>query len=195
MSTHGVSFHRQSWFDQLCEDLCWDQVQSGKLSFRDALVAAEQKAQTSWAQTILADLIPQGREVLFLSGNHDFIRVGDILGKKQIWPDFVEIGNHRFAGFPHVTYANGDYNHETQDRRSPVSQAFYAEPTILVTHIPPQGILSDEFGCSSLSSALAYSSHKIQAHLFGHCHRTCGVTTEDGILFSNAATMGRILEI
>lgn len=198
MVRHGVRADRQGWLDQLCEDLQWDQVAKGRIEFQDAVRAAEAKAQAAWVENVLKDrLLPllAGRPAIFLPGNHDFVEVGTLLTQHQLWPEAIQIGDYRFAGFPHVTYFQGEYNFETQDRSAHIQRALAQNPTILCTHIPPQGILSDQNGCTSLANALFYQNHEVLAHLFGHCHSACGTETVGDIFFSNAATTGRVLTL
>jgi hypothetical protein len=68
---------------------------------------------------------------------------------------------------------------------------------VLVTHGPPGGILDDAgYGYPALTTAIAYRSHRIQAHFFGHTHACGGQTAEEmRVRFHNGACTVRLHEI
>jgi Icc-related predicted phosphoesterase len=152
-----------------------------------------------------------GRPVLWVGGNHDFVNLAALLrvsqyegGAFDVADKAVDLGGHRFAGFREVPYMNGEWVGEAHDLSEAVSRAMDADPTVLLTHAPPAGILDDDGmgtmghggGVSPLTSALTWLPHRIVAHLFGHIHAHGGRDIEElGVRFYNGAEHVRIVEI
>lgn len=153
-----------------------------------------------------------GRPVLWVGGNHDFVNLAGFLKMSQyegaafdVAAEAVDFGGHRFAGFREVPYIDGEWVGEAHDLSEVVSRAMDADPTVLLTHAPPAGILDDDGmgtmghggGVRPLTVALTWRHHRIVAHLFGHIHEHGGQSVEEmGIRFYNgAATSPRIIEI
>lgn len=167
----------------------------------------ERKYQDQWFRKVAKKwaVAFAGRPVVYCPGNHDFIDIGPWLahyGHTNLHVisaeiPCVEVLGKRFAGFREIPWIDGEWMGETHDLQEPVDRAFACDPDVLVTHGPPAGILAGQFGYgnAALTSALTWRHHMIVAHLFGHEHSDCGVTTEMGILFSNAAATGRLIEI
>jgi len=172
------------------------------------IVAEETVTQTAWFNAIVDELIARlgGKPVIWVGGNHDFVNLAKLLTERG-YPAFdategmVEFGGHRFAGFREVPFMAGEWAGETHDLNPMVDRAFEMNPTILVTHAPPAGILDNDNGCGHgcgvrpLATALAYRPHNIVAHLFGHIHADNGHIEEMGIRFFNGAGTCRIIEV
>ena len=141
-------------------------------------------------------------------GNHDFIGYTKWLSHYgatvyEITDDnpCVELLGQRFAGFRQVPYIAGEWAGETHDLSSFVEKAFSCDPTILVTHAPPAGILDADhaevggYGIGSLATNLFYGQHRVTHHFFGHAHKGCGIRDEGGITFINGAGTMRLIEV
>jgi Icc-related predicted phosphoesterase len=164
----------------------------------------EQKYQLSVLNSIGRELeiALQGRPVVFVRGNHDFIPFQPTLRKYGIdfheisdTCSFVDIMGKRFAGFRQIPAINGMWAGEATDAQLElcVEEALSHNPDILITHSPPYGILDSgyygqHYGISSLPIHLAYQELKITHHFFGHIHE-CGGQVEEqmGIKFINGA--------
>lgn len=170
----------------------------------------EIRYQESWyrkqAKKWAADL--GDKPVIAVRGNHDFIGYTKWLSHYgatvyEITDDnpCVELLGQRFAGFRQVPYIAGEWAGETHDLSSFVEKAFSCDPTILVTHAPPAGILDADhaevggYGIGSLATNLFYGQHRVTHHFFGHAHKGCGIRDEGGITFINGAGTMRLIEV
>ena len=122
-----------------------------------------------------------GRPVIYVPGNHDYVSLGALLSRHHVethlvTPKGFNLLGERWAGFREINWISGEWNGEKHNLTPYVSASMNANPTILVTHAPPQGILDEEegYGIRPLTPALMYRMHKIRAHLFGHCHQDGG---------------------
>merc|ERR1712173_103840 len=61
---------------------------------------------------------------------------------------------------------------------------------ILISHMPPKGILDKDSGCPELLKSVT-ERVKPRIHVFGHIHTAYGNKFQDGTLFINAASMKR----
>jgi len=146
-----------------------------------------------------------GRPVLTLRGNHDFTRIGPWLKKAGANVielgrlPFTELNGFLFAGYEGVMPINGRWWGEVEDDtlRGFAQHAFRQDPDVLVTHGPPAGILSRQWGSPSLTSLLAYDvPENLRYHFFGHIHEHGGETMEvNDITFVNGARRVRLHEI
>ena len=148
-----------------------------------------------WAQDI------GSRPVITVRGNHDFISAAPWL--KHYGVEVYEITDENpsielfgktWAGFRQIPYIDGEWAGERHDLSMDIKRAFDADPDILVTHVPPSGILDyssewgEHFGSSELTTKLTYTEHKVTHHFFGHVHECGGrVQEEMGIKFINGA--------
>ena len=159
----------------------------------------ETQFQTRWVDykqwgTKLANWL-DGRPVVFVSGNHDFISLGTVLkraGYKEVYevtPEGVEVAGHKFAGFREIPYMEGEWMGETIDFNDLVEGTMASGADLLVTHGPAAGILDEAgYGISKLMSHLTHAPHGFTHHFFGHCHAQGGqVVDEMGIQFINGA--------
>lgn len=136
-----------------------------------------------------------GVPVLVVHGNHDFANLVDLL-QEDCYPAFevpetgMDYEGLRWAGARHIPWIAGEWNGELRanDISRVMSDVFDTDPDVLVTHVPPHGILSNMYGCNALANCFAYRTHKIKTHMFGHVHEQGGQTTTiNGVLHSNAA--------
>jgi Icc-related predicted phosphoesterase len=160
----------------------------------------------------------QGRTLLFILGNHDFIS-HEMLESEfnsngikaiSLHDKIVTYESVNFYGFPYIPYINGtfayekvpaDMEAEVDKMIEKINQQTYVD--IWVCHAPPANILdlsksNVHFGSNSILNALNYKLSKEKhptAVCFGHIHESHGVTIRNGILFSNAATSKNIIEI
>lgn len=143
-----------------------------------------------------------GRPLISVSGNHDFISLAEQIRKYggvaySVQEGPVEFGGEVFAGFREIPWIRGDWVGEVHDLRPMTEQALEQNPTILLIHAPPNGILTDGHeGNVPLTSALMYGEHRIKACLFGHAHHDGGQEVErGGIRFFNGARHTKIHRI
>lgn len=150
-----------------------------------------------------------GRPVLWVGGNHDFVSLEKMLKSSGYEGDAydvtlgpVDIGGHRFSGFREIPYIDGEWVGESHDLSGVVDRVVDEDPTVLLTHAPPAGILDGGphsghgGGVSPLTTALTWRLHRVVAHLFGHIHEFGGRQVEEmGIRFVNGAEDVRLVEI
>lgn len=170
---------------------------------------SEVREQNYWFNDGVGDQLVKrfgNRPVITVSGNHDFVNLASMLRARGVEAYDMEIGpveilGERFAGFRSINWIEGRWQGEEHDLSPMVEKAFSQDPTVLVTHAPPSGILDQDvgghgYGIKVLTQALAYRPHRIKASLFGHSHHQGRNTCEEmGILFSNAATGVNWLEV
>lgn len=145
------------------------------------------KQAKKWAQDI------GQRPVVLVHGNHDYHDATSWL--RHYGVDVHDVGDGsvdllglRFAGFRQIPHMGGRWAGEEHDLRPFVTQAFAANPDVLVTHAPASGILSDRWGSSDLRTALDYQEHKIRYHFFGHIHECGGENImHNGVYHANGA--------
>lgn len=147
----------------------------------------------------------RGRPVVVCDGNHDFIPLAHALRNAgHPAPVFdveagapIDLQGHRFAGFRAVPWIQlGEWVGEQHSFDAEIERVWAHDPTILVTHAPPAGILDGGFGIAPLTTALTHRPHKIVLHLFGHIHEHGGQEHEElGVRFVNGSLGVRVLEI
>lgn len=145
----------------------------------------------------------QGRKVLSVPGNHDFVPLAALLRQSGVDADEITTGGVRaagitWAGFREVPWMQGEWQGEVRDLATVVDAAFAADPDILATHAPPTGILDHPglFGIPELATALTGRKHNIKAHFFGHEHDDGGKWLHVGeTLCVNAATAIMIVTV
>lgn len=147
------------------------------------------------------------KPVITVDGNHDFVSLGALLQRARpgmihrIKPSGLDFMGVRFAGFPNIPYIAGYWNHESgKDVLSALCYEVFEEgdPEVLVTHCPPYGILDEiqGYGCTALTNNLTQRTHRVRAHLFGHCHVDGGKSIEHmGIKFFNGAEHVTVVEV
>lgn len=155
----------------------------------------------------------RGRPFISVQGNHDFTSLAEPLKRAgaKVWDVAwgpVEVGGEVFAGFREIPYVTGEWAGELEAgpmgevaASELVRKALGEDPTILLTHSPAMGVLDfckpkgGNCGIPSLSFALQTRPHRVKLHMFGHVHEQPLVVREGGIVFSNAATRARIIEV
>ncbi len=146
------------------------------------------------------------RPWIYVPGNHDFADIAEIAAEFKMDNVFnvaanpFEFEGEVFAGFSEIPWIIGEWNREVFDFEAPMAYVEKADPTVLVTHAPPAGILDGEggnrFGIGPLNTHLFFKPNRIHTHLFGHVHHCGGDQIEQaGIRFVNGATMFRRIEI
>ena len=161
--------------------------------------------QAAWFKGVVDSLIARlgGRPVIWVGGNHDYVNLVELLRENGYEAAYdatvapVDIGGHRFAGAEGIPWIAGEWRTEEQDLTPMVDRVFEMDPTILVTHGPPAGILDAVgYGNRPLTTALAYRPHRIVAHLFGHAHDHGGQSIHEmGIHFFNGAEHVRFIDV
>ena len=163
--------------------------------------------QTSWFHANKEELFSlfRGLPIACVDGNHDYISLGEMLASNGypgkvvcVRPDKAqEFAGFQVAGYREIPRIAGEWNGEVlrPELLDLGEAALRTGCNLLMTHTPPAGILSGDYGCPSLANLLAYTEHRVRFHFFGHQHCDFGQVTELGILFSNAATTVNVVEI
>lgn len=141
-----------------------------------------------------------GRPAILVPGNHDFLTFAHHLKRvcpnvHAITPAGVEVAGLTWAGFRQINHEEGEWEGEIEPEAfAPlVDQTFDTNPDVLVTHAPPEDILSrdgfdEEYGIAKLAAALREREHRIRWHFFGHAHPGGGSQVElDGVQHINGA--------
>lgn len=147
-----------------------------------------------------------GKPVITVDGNHDFISLGEMLIKYgypgQVHcittPDKpIEFGGLSWTGYPHIPFTGGWWNKECEALEASrlAEQACLSWADVLVTHVPPAGIMSKQWGCTALRSYLDVHPHNFRYSFFGHVHENHGHCEKDGIKFYNSATIVQLVEV
>ena len=144
-----------------------------------------------------------GRPVLTVRGNHDYISLAENLKLLGVDATELNMSSHKvgdlvFAGFPHIPYIIGEWANEIQqgDFHQIVEATFAHNPDVLLTHAPPSGILSGEWGIRALTSYLQFRENFLKAHFFGHVHDHGGWETQmAGMRFYNGACRLKVVNL
>ena len=94
-----------------------------------------------------------GKPVITVDGNHDFYSFGDLLKKYEYrgevhcvkTPDNpIEFGGLLWTGYPHIVFGGGYWSHEMEAQQASklAEQACLSWADVLLTHVPPAGILA-----------------------------------------------------
>ena len=165
----------------------------------------EPRFQTDWFMSHREQIegALRGIPLIWVSGNHDYVDLAELLRRYsglKTWSidpsTVIEYKGVRFAGFPGIPYIAGEWNHEIHqhDFVQLVNQALDHRPDVLLTHAPPDGILSGPAyipGIKALTHQLMYREDaRPKAHLFGHIHEHGGMSARLGpanTLFVNSS--------
>ena len=173
-------------------------------------VAVEAPFQTAWFEANADALIARlgGKPLIWLAGNHDYVDLAKLLRARgcvawNVAEAPVDFMGERFAGFEGIPWIVGEWHGELFDFHAPMEAVLAQDPTVLLTHTPPSGILDNDegkrgpkLGASPITSKLGYYHHRIHTHLFGHIHEQGGMDTEQmGIRFYNGACIVRIISV
>jgi len=118
----------------------------------------------------------------YLEDNEHVIDIGNGAGKQQI----------RLYGTP-WTRLHGKPGKAFQLPESELKEKWEKVPSnidILISHMPPHGILDAKAGCPELLKSVT-ERVKPRIHVFGHIHTAYGNKIQDEILYINAASMKR----
>ncbi len=131
-------------------------------------------------------------EVLAVPGNCDPREAVEWIEKskaKSLHKKMVEIGGIRFFGIGGSNVTPFRTMFELGEREFEESLSGAREIDVLVTHVPPYGILDEpRRGLHTGSKAVRkfVFEEKPILHIFGHIHEARGVEREEGITFVNA---------
>lgn len=137
--------------------------------------------------------------VIVVKGNHDYIDLADWIGG-DVFEFTVDpkrtttLFGLKFGGIRGINYIRGVwddelYQHQFDER----AEALPDDIDVLVTHIPPYGVLDkfdEHWGSRSIARYVnrrAYTERPLKAHFFGHVHAVKSAKFGN-TLFSNAAT-------
>lgn len=96
----------------------------------------------------------------------------------------IEIQGIKFYGSPMMT-EGPRMAFRTTDDPDKVWSAIPDDIDVLITHIPPYGILDQDYGCKGLIKKVKEIKPKV--HCFGHIHAWNGTKKVDDIQFINCA--------
>jgi len=166
------------------------------------------KFQEEWfkkkRQSIFKTL--EGKPIITVDGNHDFVSLGEMLIKYGYpgevhcitTPDKpIEFGGLLWTGYPHIPFTGGYWSKECEalEASQLAEQACLSWADVLVTHVPPAGIMANQYGCTSLRSYLDVHPHNFRYSFFGHVHERRGHMEKDGIKFYNSATIVQLVDV
>lgn len=134
------------------------------------------------------------RHKIFIAGNHDLYlhNNGDLAG--ALIPDEIiylenqsrKINGLRIFGTPASLFQGGmAFNFHSGQEIENVWNNIPRNTDILITHMPPKGILDNGSGCPQLLERV--DSIRPKLHLFGHIHEGYGKYEGGGTVFCNAA--------
>lgn len=192
--------------------LTWDPISQNSPPLGSYVVgqeldpSRERRLQLRWQKSHPARKelgIPDSAHVLVVKGNHDFVPLAGWFGGNvfEITDDptrvFTLFGL-RWGGCRGVDiigcWADELRLEEFYDR----AMGIPPDIDVLLTHTPPAGILSNQWGSPAVASYVSkrmLTDGGLQAHLFGHVHEKYGVETRGGTLFSNAATHVNVVDL
>lgn len=175
----------------------------------------EARFQKEWLKSQLYNLKEKigNKEFLFISGNHDFVpgdEMEEILKSAAIKAiclndKVVSFAGLTFYGFPYITAIKGRWNYEClvpemeRHCRELIDNISANKVDVIVAHSPLHilNLAFDGRDCGNpiLASKLFYQNElAVKYYLCGHCHEGHGIAIDNGILFSNAATVQHIIE-
>jgi len=158
-------------------------------------VPAEASDQLTWLKDTYKPWIEKTikpKHIIRLNGNHDFADASDVFehylyqGSKTITVEGIKIGMMTGMGI-----LQGEWFDEiSEDEFAQRIEGIDRDIQILVTHMPPHGILDktsygDKIGSRSLTKAIfghlgsePYFTH-LQQHFYGHAHEAKGKEEHD----------------
>jgi len=134
-----------------------------------------------------------GRPAIICPGNQDFLPLHKVISHygantHLIKTAGIPVENKLWAGFREIPYLDGEWEGEIHDFDNLVEDVWFSMPDVLVTHAPPTGILSGQWGIPRLATALKEQKHDIKHHFFGHNVAEGGMQTYiDGVWHYNGA--------
>jgi len=135
--------------------------------------------------------------VVVVRGNHDFVDIGPGFGGEYFEVNHnstrtVEYCGFKIGGFRGIPPIGGYWSDElTQSERLARVTILPEDLDIVVSHVPPKGILSDKWGCTEFAWLVTRWSYKgtgPKLCCFGHIHEEGGIVeNHDGVKYSNAS--------
>lgn len=118
---------------------------------------------------------------VFITGNHDLC-LWDAENIEEL-PDDVNFLQDRSCEIDGIKFFGLAYNHSERLVPSNID--------VLVTHEPPVMILDESSGTHWGNAPLRNRVLKVKPkyHLFGHAHDAFGTVKQDGVVFSNGASL------
>lgn len=179
---------RQGMFDELLEFLKW----FGAQPFKHKVFVAGNHERGLAIDGITGNPGLRGLNTEYI--RERFREKCEELGIHWLEDKGVTIDSVRFYGSPWVTACSGGYWAFELDRGSVEMRATresIRKCDVLVTHMPPSGILDDvdgsHEGCAQLRARV--DRLKPMVHAFGHFHDGAGREDRDGTTFVNASVM------
>jgi Icc-related predicted phosphoesterase len=174
----------------------------------------ELKFQANWIK-VHSDRIRKwlnGRDMLFVQGNHDFVNVPDLLNYYKIscidlTNKLVEYKNLTFYGFPYIPFINGYWNYEYSYRElrievKKMKDSWTKVPDIMCAHTPIRGHADQEpnrpnYGSIELLDFFSYECEKLpKYYLHGHIHQAIVKQLDfNGMKIVNSSLSVNLLEI
>ncbi|PRY98282.1 metallophosphatase domain-containing protein [Marinilabilia salmonicolor] len=131
---------------------------------------------------------------VFVGGNHDLYLQNNKELARSLIPDgviyleneTVKIKGLKIYGTPASLFQGGmAFNYHAGQEIEKEWEKIPGNTDILITHMPPRGILDNEAGCPQLLEKV--DSIRPKLHLFGHIHEGYGKYEGVGTIFCNAA--------
>lgn len=141
---------------------------------------------------------------LLVSGNHDkrfkthpdLLKLAYDLGIKVLTNKEIVINGYKFYGGDFVPWYRNGVCQVDLDTRTEAWRNVPIDTSVLITHVPPRGILDTNIkgqhcGCDQLLSKV--NEVRPAYHVFGHLHEEGGkVKNIGGVTFINAANKDRL---
>lgn len=140
-------------------------------------------------------------EIFVLPGNHDIIAETDPLFTKSLFTHAKMVIDEPFMIGGRLAYAtpwqpnfhNWAFNVERELTRVELFSKIPDETEILISHVPPYGILDlgfhgDHAGDKALLGRVKQLKN-LKIHAFGHLHNSYGMVEMDGVKFINCSLM------
>ena len=206
--THGKLFYHDNKSDIL--------IHSGDMLPNSPCILGgdidgEIEFQRNWVKKNIS-LFP--KEFLFVLGNHDFLDPNEL---ESIFQDsgikainlagkVTNIGPFRVVGFSWINFIAGRWKYEVfiPEMKEKVNELMKLiqenDANMIVAHAPLEGILdyswehNKHFGNGVLRNSLDYEENNIRYYLHGHVHEAFGVSFQNGLFISNAATSCNYIE-
>ncbi len=191
-------------------------VHSGDMmpSWSRGIRAIEVPRQTAWCAAEadrMANCWGTKQPFLYTSGNHDYVDPTPAMraagmNAECIDDRVVEAAGLKFYGFPYVHWFTGEWNREEgedklYERLRPVAEMIErGEIDILVAHSPYYGNqdrngYGERCGSKAMREIIFNLTRPLTAYLCGHIHEAAGVNKFHKMIYSNAATVQRVLSI
>lgn len=137
-------------------------------------------------------------DILAVAGNHDHdafdtqLEGGRVFYNAELLTDrLIDVGGLKIYGSPWINELEGAAYSKTHAEIEEHWADIPDETDILITHVPPYGILDTarsgaHWGCQLLADRV--EELKLRFHCFGHVHASYGIENRYGITFVNASS-------